>query len=139
MKRGRGAIRMSLGKHQTWRFEHMKRISPFLVAAVMLCMASGASPEAKESTDESTCPLIERALKDYQQVKNASSRKEVAKYFVPDGGMQFPAKTRYVYPRCSYLHVDVEFELVKPAEIAALPDDKVIGVSKLYVDYATKD
>ena len=49
---------------------------------------------------------------------------------LPDGGLQFPAKTRYVHPRCEYLHVDVEFELVKPSEIASLRDDKVIGVSK---------
>jgi hypothetical protein len=49
--------------------------------------------------------------------------REVVKYLVPDGGLQFPAKTRCVYRGCEYLHVDVEFELVKPSEIASLPDD----------------
>src|SRR5207249_7706335 len=60
--------------------------------------------------------LVEQALRDYRQVKNATTRGDVVKYFVPDGGLQFPAKTRYVHPRCEYLHVDVEFELVKRSE-----------------------
>ncbi len=53
--------------------------------------------------------------------------------------MQFPAKTRYVYPKCNYLHIEVEFELLRPADISSLPNDRVIGVSKLYVDNPAKD
>jgi hypothetical protein len=60
------------------------------------------------------------------------------KYLVPDGGLQFPAKTRYVYRGCEYVYVDVEF--VKPSEIASLPDDKVLAMCvKRDVEYPASD
>jgi hypothetical protein len=64
---------------------------------------------------------------------------EVEKYFRQGGGLQFPAKMRYVYPKCDYLHVDVEFELARPAQILSTPEDRVVGVSKLYVEYPAAD
>ncbi len=98
-----------------------------------------ANPRARQNNDGATCGVIEQALRAYREVKVGATRRDVAKYFVPDGGMQFPAKTRYVYPKCNYLHIEVEFELVRPADISSLPNDRVIGVSKLYVDNPAKD
>jgi hypothetical protein len=112
------------------------RFSP---AVLLISVLLAVSPRAEQDVHKTKCSLVEQALKDYRQVKKAATRGEVVKYFVPDGGLQFPAKTRYVYSACEYLHVDVEFELVKPSEIASLPDDKVIGVSKLYVEYPAQD
>jgi hypothetical protein len=117
----------------------MKRVVRFSPAVLLMSVLLAVSPRAEQNMDKTTCSLVQQALRDSRQVKNATTRGDVVKYFVPDGGLQFPAKTRYVHPRCEYLHVDVEFELVKPSEIASLPDDKVIGVSKRYVEYTAKD
>lgn len=117
----------------------MKRVVRFSPAVLLMSVLLAVSPRAEQNMDKTTCSLVQQALRDYRQVKNATTRGDVVKYFVPDGGLQFPAKTRYVHPRCEYLHVDVEFELVEPSEIASLPDDKVIGVSKRYVEYTAKD
>jgi hypothetical protein len=109
----------------------------FLVV-IFVGILSAVSPKAERSSDKSTCSLVGETLKDYQQVRNETTRGEVTKYFVPDGGLQFPAKTRYVYPKCSYFHVDVEFQLLKPSDFSALAGDKVISVSVLYVGIPQK-
>ena len=118
----------------------MKKFVKLSIAvSLMIGVPIGVRPKASQNVDRPSCSVIEQGLRDYEQLKSAHNRREVLKHFTPEGGMQFPANTRYVDPKCEYLHVDVQFELIKPAEVAALPDDKVIGVSKLYVDYPAKD
>ena len=121
------------------RFYKMKRFAKFSVVALFLGTLFAVSPSPGQSNGQTGCSLVEQALKDYQQAKSAKTRQDVEKYYVLDGGAQFPSRTRYVYPKCEYLHVDFEFELAKPAAIATLPDDKVIGVSKIYVEYPSRD
>ena len=53
--------------------------------------------------------------------------------------MQFASKTRFIHRECKYLHVDVDFELVKPANIQPSPEDRIIKVSKLYLEYSIND
>lgn len=111
-----------------------------LVTVIFLAASlSNAELPPPEGADKVPCSLVVQALREYQKVKAAGTRRDVAKYFVPDGGMQFPAKTRYVYSKCDYLHLDVEFDLLKPEDVSSLPDDKVISVSRLYVEYPDKD
>lgn len=98
----------------------------------------GAGTQHNQSQD-SPCAVIQQALSDYQHIKVGITRGEVEKYFAQDGGLQFPTSTRYVYPRCQYLHVDVEFDAKGPADRPFSPDDTVTKTSKLYVDYSVKD
>jgi hypothetical protein len=105
-----------------------------LISAVLL--AAGARDK---QTQGSTCALIEQALTDYQRIKIGSTRGEVERYFIREEAAQFPSTTRYVYPKCSYLHLDVDFEAKAPPGHLFSPDDTVIKISKLYVDFLTKD
>jgi hypothetical protein len=66
-------------------------------------------------------------------------RKDVEKYFEREGGLQFPGTTHYVYPKCPYLHVDVEFEDKGKTDALFSPEDIVVTASKLYVGYSVKD
>lgn len=117
----------------------MKDVARLALAVFLLGGFFVAAPRVGKSSNQTPCPIIEEAMRDYQQLKAAKTRREVEKYLAPDGGLQFPASTRYVYPRCAYLHVDVGFELVKPAEIAPFPEDRVIRISKIYLEYPAKD
>lgn len=118
----------------------MKRSAKFSILAFFLGTLFAVSSSPGQSNGQTTgCSLVEQALKDYQQAKSAKTRRDVEKYFVLDGGAQFPSRTRYVYPKCGYLDVDFGFELAKPEAIATTPDDKVIGVSKIYVEYPNRD
>jgi hypothetical protein len=92
------------------RFYNMKRFAKFSVVALFLGTLFAVSPSPGQSNGQTGCSLVEQALKDYQQAKSAKTRRDVEKYYVLDGGTQFPSRTRYVYPKCEYLHVDFEFE-----------------------------
>jgi hypothetical protein len=107
----------------------------------MICILAsplGAGTQHDQPQD-SSCALIQQALTDYHRIKVGITRGEVEKYFAQDGGAQFPSSTRYVYPRCHYLHLDLGFEAKGPADRLFSPDDTVTKASKLYVDYSAKD
>src|SRR5437667_11786402 len=98
----------------------MKRVVRFSPAVLLMSVLLAVSPRAEQNMDKTTCSLVEQALRDYRQVKNATTRGDVVKYFVPDGGLQFPATSRYVQPTCEYLHVDAELEPGETSELATV-------------------
>lgn len=116
-----------------------KTLTLTTVVLVLSTTLLGTARKEPQMSEDAACVLLGRALSDYQHVRSAKTRAEVLKYFTPDGGAQFPSKARYVHPRCGYVHVDVEFQLLKPDQIKFLPDDRVISVSKLYLEYPAKD
>lgn len=111
--------------------------NPFLFSlAFTLALAAGHGTGGQTN---SSCGDVEQALKDSEQIKAGVVRGEVEKYFVQDGGLQFPRSTRYVFSKCPYLHMDVEFEpKAVPGQLFSA-DDVVVKTSKLYVDYSAKD
>ncbi len=111
------------------------------ISAIVLLLAVVSTTERKsvQANPETGCQLVQQALQNYQQLKVGLSRSDAIRYFVPDGGMQFPSSGRYVDPSCRYLHVDIEFKLAKPDAILPSPDDKIMSISKLYVEYPAKD
>jgi hypothetical protein len=86
-----------------------------------------------------SCAMVRQALIDHDRIKSGLTRRDVEKYFVRQGGVQFPGSTFYVYPKCSLLHVDVDFTAKGTGERLFSPDDVVTKVSQLYVDYPAKD
>jgi hypothetical protein len=94
---------------------------------------------AQQPQPASGCRLLEQALADYGQLKPGGSRAEVERYFSRDGGFQTSGSTRYVYAKCEYLHVDIEFEVAKPSDVTLSSTDKVTKISKLYAEYPAKD
>lgn len=113
------------------------QIRLFAMICILVTPLAGARHD--QAQDSTSCPVIQQALSDYQHVKVGVTRGEVEKYFAQDGGAQFPSSTRYVYPKCRFLHVDVEFEAKGPAGRLFSSDDTVTKTSKLYVDYSAKD
>jgi hypothetical protein len=117
----------------------MKSQFRMLGIGVLLVLPVSASPPQVPSRGCSPCEALDQPLKDYQHIRVGIRRSEVDKYFQQDGGMQSPSTTRYVYPKCRYLHVDVKFEISGKDEKPFSPNDSVLEISKLYVDYAVKD
>jgi hypothetical protein len=94
----------------------------------------------RTQSQEPSCLLIQQALTDYGRIKVGVTRRDVERYFTPDGGAQFPGATRYVYLKCAYMHVDIEFDAKGTLSKGLFSaDDVVTKTSKLYVDYSAKD
>jgi hypothetical protein len=117
----------------------MVRIIRVALVAVWLAAPWTVGSEERSDHKPAMCQFLDRALSDYHTIKVGQTRAEIGKHFVPADGIQFPGRTRYVYTKCEYLHLDVEFQLVKPEEITPIPDDKVIAISKLYIEYPVRD
>lgn len=86
------------------------------------------------------CALVEQALKAYQEIKPGITRKEVERNFEYDGGLDFRELGRYTFRGCNYIKVEVNFALAP--DIENVPDrsnDIVATVSKLFIDYPSKD
>jgi hypothetical protein len=109
------------------------------ISVVIISVVLIRSSHARQAQNPSACGDVQQALVDRDRIKVGIARREVEKYFVQDGGGQFPSTTRYVYTRCRYLHVDIDFEAKGSAGQLFSGNDVVTKVSKLYVDYSTKD
>jgi len=84
--------------------------------------------------------MVQRALADSHRIKPGLRRNEVERYFNYDGGVQFPDKSRYTYPGCQYITIEVAFQAAgSRGENLTSPDDRVIEVSKLYIAYPVRD
>lgn len=114
------------------------RIILFGMTFISAVLLAGGTRD-KQTQGSSSCVLIEQALTDYQRIKIGSTRSEVERYFTREEAAQFPSTTRYVYPKCSYLHLDVDFQAKAPPGHLFSPDDTVIKISKLYVAFLAKD
>ncbi len=117
----------------------MKFRFKMLVMGLLLVLPLGANQQRNLSQNCPPCGDFTEALKDYQRIKVGIPRKEVEKYFERGGGSQFPSAAHYNYPKCYYLHVDVKFEVSGKEGKPFSPDDTVLEVSRLYVDYPTMD
>ena len=102
-------------------------------------MIALATTRGGHAQNPSSCAAVEQALVDRGRIKAGVTRREIERHFVQDGGAQFPGNTRYVYARCRYLHVDIEFRAKSSTGDLFSPDDIVTNASKLYVDYSNKD
>ena len=110
-----------------------------LAFAALVFVSFGLNGSARNDQPAGDCQLLGHALSDYGKIKIGSARSDLERNFSRAGGFQAPASTRYVYPKCEYLQVEIEFELAKPNEIAFSASDKVTKISKLYVEYPAKD
>jgi len=95
---------------------------------------------AGEPEKENECALVSGALKAVQELAPGSSRALLEQKFEVDGGMQFPGNSRYLFRQCPYVKIDVEFQGDGIKDRAALlPTDKIVRVSKPYLEYPSSD
>ncbi len=119
------------------------RLGMVLLCGCLVCLLiAGTSPGQPRTGSESSsaCTIVRKALDDSQRIKPGMKRRQIEEYFKPDGGLQFPDNTRYVYRACGYIKLEVQFD-ASPLRGGNLisPDDTVRTASKLYIEYPTMD
>jgi hypothetical protein len=75
-----------------------------------------------------------------RELKPGVLRSQLEKDFELDGGMQSAATSRYVLKTCHYIKIDVSFSgdgINDRTEF--LPTDKMVTVSKPYLEFPVKD
>jgi hypothetical protein len=103
------------------------------------------SPQARSRQDSSdksqtSCDLIRQALEEASRIKSGMTRREVEKHFKPDGGLQARQETRYLYSKCNYIRIDIDFKVEPPSDrTESSPYDIVVKVLTPYLDNPTAD
>jgi hypothetical protein len=84
---------------------------------------------------------VDSVLRWIIDVKEGMTRKDLLRVFTIEGGLSNRHQRTYVLKQCPYIKVDVEFSPVGDAQnlIAESPDDKIIKISRPYLQYSTMD
>jgi hypothetical protein len=82
---------------------------------------------------------IESVLSWTNRVREGKTRKDLAEVFTTEGGISTRAHKTYVLKGCPYIKVDVEFSFKDGREFDENPNDKIVKISKPYLDYSIMD
>jgi len=85
------------------------------LAACALLAFLGRDLVSGSPSDPGSCAIVTQAVADYSKLRTGSLRKDVEKTFELDDGLQFTFSSRYVYKKCAYVHVNIEFKS-RPAQ-----------------------
>ena len=108
------------------------------MVALLVVPASPMPLFCAEPDRPQCCSLITRALNAASQLKTGMPRSEVEKAFVSEGGLLIRNETVYVFKECKNIKVTVKFESAASANPED-PNDRVVAISKPFLDYEVKD
>jgi hypothetical protein len=113
------------------------RILLLCIFCVLITVASLASRRAERTHEQ----WVAESLREMQSVKVGMTRSDLEKIFEREGGLAETLHRTYVYKRCQYFKVDVDFS---PAN-AAVPsaneseNDRITSISTPYVAWPRGD
>ncbi|HVE57906.1 MAG TPA: hypothetical protein VNB22_13825 [Pyrinomonadaceae bacterium] len=118
----------------------MQRIYIIFSIVLAVILITGFQSQTSQS-QKSNCRFLEESLKNISEIKVGMTRREVLKIFGEEGGISSRTQNHYVYNKCSFIKVDVKFEPVgnEKDKLSESPDDKLIEISKPYLEYAIND
>jgi hypothetical protein len=102
--------------------------------ATFVVARTGDRPPRLQIDQEHT-KWIDSALRSMQTVRVGGTRSELLKIFTTEGGLSTPSRQTYIYRHCPYIKVDVQFA----AGNEELPTDKVVDISRPYLDWSIAD
>jgi len=92
-------------------------------------------------TREDRISWVAASLMEMQSIKQGSTREELLKVFVEEGGLSNRFQRRYAHRDCPYFKVDVKFNPADNAEekIEESPQDKVSQISAPFLEWTISD
>ena len=109
------------------------------LSLVVVVFALGIRGQRTGGTTMSHTQWVSSVLKETQTIKVGMSRKDVLKVYTTEGGISTRSWRRYVYRQCPYIKIDVQFQPIQGNSSQELPDDKLISISKPYLEYSIAD
>ena len=77
---------------------------------------------------------------DMRSLKVGMTRADVLKVSMGEGGISDRGWRRYVYRKCAYIKVDVEFAPVgNPNRYGESADDRITKISKPFLEWSIRD
>ena len=119
----------------------MKQLMMLIFLFSLLGTVGSTWQQPKAGSAPSSCAVVQNALETYYKLKVGMTRQALEQDFTPDGGFSTPWEAVYVYKQCHNIKVRSEFELDPKTKRVpgSAPSDKIAKLSKLYLDYESRD
>jgi hypothetical protein len=124
----------------------MRKISSIVLLLLATAIVSSAqkniNPEQRRSeVDLEHTKWIDSVMSSILTIKPGATRKDLLRVFTEEGGLSTRTHRTYVYKRCPYIKVDVRFAPVGDEDngFTEMPEDKVITISRPYLQYSGMD
>lgn len=88
-------------------------------------------------TSEDRIGWVARSLLEMQTIKQGSTREELLRVFVEEGGLSNRHERRYAYRDCPYIKVDVKFNAAD--KIKESPKDEITQISAPFLEWKISD
>jgi hypothetical protein len=107
-----------------------------VIATILLVAVLAFSLQGKKTEDTANhVQWVENALKEMQTIKIGMTRKDLLTIFTTEGGFSSAQSRQYVYKKCPFIKVQVEFEPSQSSDKSAeSPNDRIIKISKPYLE-----
>ena len=112
-----------------------------LASATLMFHDASAQANAEAGTRAYLEKWVSKSLGEMNKVKVGMTRGDLLKVFRGEGGLSTRTQRTYVYKECLYFKVNVKFEPVGEVyeRHGVSPDDKIVEISKPYIDYSILD
>jgi len=124
----------------------MRKISPILLLLMATANFSSAQKSIDPAQRSSESDLehtkwIDSVIRSIGTIKPGATRKDLLRVFKEEGGLSNPTQRTYVYKRCPYIKVDVQFAPVgdEGNGFTEMPEDKITTISRPYLYYSILD
>jgi hypothetical protein len=96
--------------------------------------------QRSQSTSSSHNQWVAGVLKETNSIRVGMTRKDVLNVFTTEGGISTRLSRTYVYRGCPNIKVDIQFQAIQaPNDYRERLDDKIVSLSKPYLDYSISD
>jgi hypothetical protein len=120
------------------------------ISAILLCalalIVSAQSLQHSQKSEENT-KWVSDSLREMKTIEVGKTRADLLKVFTAEGGLSTGLSQTYVYRKCPFIKVDVEFEAVgRPARdvegrvtLKKSDKDTIKSISKPYLEWSVID
>ena len=106
----------------------------FVLQALAICICIGLSAQEKPDA----CETVRAILADASALHPGMTRADLEKEFKPSS-LTFRSAATYISKRCSYVAMDVAFDISNSLPGPELPDDKIKTISRPYLALPSAD
>jgi hypothetical protein len=118
----------------------LKWTTLLLAMMVISAVAQQADSDARNvtSSDREHTQWVDQVMRSISTIKPGMARKDLFRVLVEEGGLSTRSQRRYVYKHCPYIKVDVEFSPSDDQQNES-PNDKIVTISRPYLEYTISD
>jgi hypothetical protein len=112
-----------------------------MVSCLLSAQENVISSRSGTAVDWEPTKWVDSVMRAISTIKPGMTRGHLLRVFREEGGISNRRQQVYVYKQCPYIKVDVEFTPVgdEADELSKAPADKIIRISRPYLQYTIAD